>query len=82
MKKYAEFKGEFVNSYNVMKSIVDAKTNKCALLADGQDQFAGCAAVVLAVLVGLHRALLRASAYGNMSIMFPMITSLRELQDA
>ena len=28
------------------------------------------------------RALLRASAYGNMSIMFPMITSLRELQDA
>lgn len=40
MKKYAEFKGEFVNSYNVMKSIVDAKTNKCALLADGQDQFA------------------------------------------
>ena len=26
------------------------------------------------------RALLRASAYGNMSIMFPMITSLRELQ--
>ena len=28
------------------------------------------------------RALLRASAYGNMSIMFPMIISLRELQDA
>ena len=28
------------------------------------------------------RALLRASAYGNMSIMFPIITSLRELQDA
>lgn len=40
MKTYAEFKGEFVNSYNVMKSIVDAKTNKSALLADGQDQFA------------------------------------------
>lgn len=28
------------------------------------------------------RALLRASAYGNMGIMFPMIISLRELQDA
>ena len=28
------------------------------------------------------RALLRASAYGNLGIMFPMITSLRELHDA
>ncbi len=28
------------------------------------------------------RALLRASAYGNMAVMFPMITSLRELHDA
>lgn len=38
MKKYALAKGEFVNSKNVMQSIVDDKSNKNKLLG-GQDQF-------------------------------------------
>lgn len=40
MKKYTEFTGDFCDNKNVMKEVVDAKSNKNALLKDGQDQFA------------------------------------------
>lgn len=40
MKKYTEFTGDFCDNKSVMKEVVDAKSNKNALLKDGQDQFA------------------------------------------
>lgn len=39
MKKYSEKTGDFCDNKTVMKGLVDAKTNKNALLKDGQDQF-------------------------------------------
>ncbi|MCM1053888.1 MAG: ABC transporter substrate-binding protein [Bacteroides sp.] len=40
MKAYSLGTGDFCNSKEVMKSIVDEKSNSNALLKDGQDQFA------------------------------------------